>query len=142
MTSSHHARAWSPEMDERLKVLIAEGLSASGAGRALGVSRNAVIGRASRIGLTLNHSKAGPKVARARVRHAPTPIVEAPPPPEAPVSLALDLMSVGDQNCRWPSGSGISTTFCGHPPVYGSPYCQFHKTLAAGKPMAPWRAAQ
>lgn len=62
---SNQSSSWTPERVERLKELFHQGESMSFIGRALGgVSRNAVIGKVNRLGLTRTHYKAARKVAR------------------------------------------------------------------------------
>lgn len=46
--------------------------------------------------------------------------------------LHLDIADLNDQTCRWPIGGWpdeTPITFCGHPPVPGSPYCEEHRAL-------------
>lgn len=54
---------WTPELSSRLAVLWAEGHSVAEIGRRLGVSKNAVIGRAHRIGCAPRPSPLKPKMA-------------------------------------------------------------------------------
>jgi GcrA cell cycle regulator len=63
---------WTPEAVEDLKRLALEGRSASGIAAALGIgSRNAVIGKANRIGIKLNGGARGkPRASRGRAKWA------------------------------------------------------------------------
>ena len=84
---------WTAEAVEDLKKLALEGKSASHISAALGVgSRNAVIGKASRIGIKLSGGGAPPCAGRARparlvpngrrrITLGPTPTHNAPAPP-------------------------------------------------------------
>ena len=42
-----------------------------------------------------------------------------------PVSLALPLLDLGYDQCRWPT-HGAPALFCGHPQHATSSYCQYH----------------
>lgn len=59
---------WTPERDTILRRLAAEGLSGSQIAAEIGMSRGAVIGRASRIKIKIGHLPAGrPKIKRSRI---------------------------------------------------------------------------
>ena len=130
---------WTDDRIETLKKMWAEGLSASQIARALGeVTRNAVIGKVHRLGLSGRASPA--RVERARpvsqarpmLRAAPQHIqaVEEPlePMPENPVSV-LDLTG---SVCKWPIGdpSEANFRFCGRKSRANAPYCEAHARMA------------
>ena len=143
---------WSEDRITTLKLLWREGLSASQiAGRLGGVTRNAVIGKIHRLGLSGRAKPSAParpgRVAkpRAPVRAAaqhrtapgpkPTPLpywVEAAP--EGP-GLVTSLAALGAHVCKWPIGDPKADgfTFCGRPAE--GPYCPGHAAVAyrAGK---------
>ena len=133
---------WTEERVELLKKLWADGLSASQiAGQMGGVTRNAVIGKVHRLGLSgrakTNAAPAQPrprKVARApshplthrpavhgntalaaHLRAAP----EAEPEPEIafdedvviPMSERVTIMELRDSMCRWPMGDPTTPEF-------------------------------
>lgn len=56
---------WTPELDAKLRQLIADGLSASQAAAVIGGTRNAMIGRARRLGLRFGRIVNGPSHALA-----------------------------------------------------------------------------
>jgi GcrA cell cycle regulator len=143
---------WSDDRVTTLKTLWAEGLSASQvAGRLGGVTRNAVIGKIHRLGLSgrAAPSRPGraPRVsaprAPRRVR-APTPpppphrTVMAPAPPEGP-GLVADLARLPAHACKWPIGDpkSASFSFCGRPAE--GRYCTAHETVGV-RPGTAWRA--
>ncbi|NTG01853.1 hypothetical protein G6L30_17190 [Agrobacterium rhizogenes] len=146
--------AWSDESISLLKRMVAEGHSASEIAAKLdGVSRNAVIGKATRLGLKLGHSKVilkrepivrAPRSRKAKpdpvkiselqefMERAPPPVVETIP---KPVSLRLKLLELSDfvRECRWPEGERADITFCGHDVVEGKSWCPYHARLAMGR---------
>jgi GcrA cell cycle regulator len=143
--------AWTDESISRLKRLVADGHSASQiASQFGGISRNAVIGKVTRLGLKLGSGKLMPKaepvVRAARVRkakpdpvkiaelqdfmdRAPPPVVESIPKPK---SLDLTLMELERDSCRWPEGERAAITFCGHISEQGKSYCAYHARLSRG----------
>ncbi len=140
---------WLPETDARLRDLWeVENLSSSQCGAAMGLSRNAIIGRVHR--LRLKHSNSPPhtcperpkterpKTARKRLRrtnhaNSRTVVVEtaeemcdlAPDQSEFAVTLA----DLEPHHCRWPLGEGVASQFCGAPKAYGA-YCARHANMA------------
>jgi GcrA cell cycle regulator len=105
---------WTPELIEKLSALWAEGLSTAEIGRRLGISKNAVIGKAHRLLLT----------ARPSPLKSP-PKRRIPGQPPAPA-------------CSWPSGhpGEKGFRFCGKRPLPGKPYCAEHAALAYVRPKA------
>lgn len=143
---------WTDERIETLKQLWDVGLSGSQIAERLGgLSRNAVIGKANRLGLASREkislgagvSKA-PKARAATTRKAAPDlkaiaavkaIIDRPPPQvietlPLPKSLELSLLEVKDGDCRWPTGEKADITFCGHNIHEGKPYCAYHCRLA------------
>jgi GcrA cell cycle regulator len=152
------AMDWTAEAIERLKALWAEGHSTAEIGRRMGISKNAVVGKAHRLNLPARPSPirrdAAPRPAP--VPRAPRPVpaarmappmmraVAAPPPvavaaaPPAPVVRAFPAARprFGSRSCCWPIGEpGTSGfRFCGAEPMSGKPYCTEHAALAYVKP--------
>lgn len=134
-----HAPTWTDDRVAVLTKLWRDGLSASVIARELGgISRNAVLGKVHRLGLTARATWAPGKArrppatkARLRRRHAPTrrpwPAITEP----APVDGLADVVSVGRRDCRWPIGDPLAPGFslCGRPAVRGA-YCAAHGALA------------
>ena len=136
---------WTPERVEQLRSYFEAGLSCRDIAVNIGVSRNAVIGKLSR----LNLSHGTPDGERRVRRKKPATPAERPTAKqqlamlqavydqktdEAPVVSAnsCSLLELSEQHCRWP----ISTPgaddfcFCGNTPLGGMPYCSGHSRLA------------
>jgi GcrA cell cycle regulator len=136
---------WTTERVELLKSHFEAGLSCREIAGAIGVSRNAVIGKLSRLNLTRGKVCAEPrppttgKQRSARsvrvLHHILRTVYEGEPPiDDAPIASEhrCSLFELSEQRCRWP----ISTPgaedfcFCGNTPVEGMPYCSGHTRLA------------
>ncbi len=133
---------WTDERIERLKTLWGEGLTASQIAAELGgISRNAVIGKVHRLGLSGRKGIRQPAEAAAperkrrtrRAKPAPAPTVashgnlahalEASPLPEpeleavedtadvVPMARHLTLVELDAFSCRWPIGDPLSPDF-------------------------------
>lgn len=116
---------WTDDRIETLKSLWAEGLSASQiAARLGGVTRNAVIGKAHRLGL-----KSRPSPVKAE---APKPAKRAAPKPPQPKvetdERRVTLLDLTERMCKWPIGhpGDPDFHFCGKPSEAGLPYCAPH----------------
>lgn len=139
---------WTDERVELLKKLWQDGLSASQIAKQLGgVTRNAVIGKVHRLGLS---GRAAPsKPARPQFK-SPRPVrvstsapslprrIAEPQPLPQPVSRYVDeapgtatVLTLGAHMCKWPIGDPAldSFTFCGRRCDEG-PYCQEHAQVA------------
>ncbi|HYB06111.1 MAG TPA: GcrA family cell cycle regulator [Methyloceanibacter sp.] len=151
--------AWNDERVELLKRLWAEGLSASQiASRLGGVTRNAVIGKVHRLGLSgratsSRSSSPRPRRVQAPRQHrapsllfatrgnaalkpayeeeiepAPAPIEELYIPPAERASI----LTLKESMCRWPIGDPGEEEFhfCGRKTSGSVPYCEHHARLA------------
>ncbi|HEX8233007.1 MAG TPA: GcrA family cell cycle regulator [Caulobacteraceae bacterium] len=136
---------WTDERVETLKKLWLEGLSASQVAKQLGgVTRNAVIGKVHRLGLSGRATPsqpsrpriAAPRPPRAVHHHAPRRVEPRADPqpvalryPEEPGSATV--LTLGAHMCKWPIGDPSSDgfTFCGRRIGDGS-YCVEHARLA------------
>jgi GcrA cell cycle regulator len=152
---------WTDERVELLKKLWAEGLSASQIAAELGgVTRNAVIGKVHRLGLSGRAKAPSSAIPRPRKpRAASTGIrmsrpaargntalarqaivaydleTEAEPEPLeniVPIGQRCSLLELSDAKCRWPIGDPGATDFffCGGRPVGELPYCAYHARIA------------
>jgi GcrA cell cycle regulator len=142
-------RTWTDERVELLKNRFEAGLSCREIAGEIGVSRNAVIGKLSRLNLTRESSGDAPRPVRkdaAKGRRAKTVpglqyqmlvALYGEPPPAAddepiPNGHCCSLQELSEQRCRWPiSTPGLADfCFCGNTPVGGLPYCAGHTRLA------------
>lgn len=139
---------WTDERIERLKDRFAAGLSCRRIAEDIGVSRNAVIGKLSRLGLTRDKNGGAPRPSRkpaGKERRAksvprlqygmllklyagPQPTIEEP----IPSQHCCSLLELSGERCRWPiSTPGLADfCFCGNTPLVGLPYCVGHARLA------------
>jgi GcrA cell cycle regulator len=157
---SDPAVSWTDERVELLKRLWSEGLSASQIAAEMGgVTRNAVIGKVHRLGLS-GRGKSPPPAANAAAKPRPKPPQAAPaqadgnaalatapeprpaeaPRPEpqtspavvVPISERVTIMELRESMCRWPIGDPTSSEFrfCGARSITGLPYCTHHAEIA------------
>src|SRR6266852_6584502 len=148
---------WTDDRVEQLKKLWESGLSASQIAAELGnVTRNAVIGKVHRLGMSgrakspssaaPRQRKAGPhsqmlRVSRPSVRgntalaHAYE--FDAEPEPELidniiPLGQRRSLLELTEETCRWPIGDPGSADFffCGGQSITSLPYCAYHSRVA------------
>lgn len=135
---------WTDEASNTLKNLWTDGkLSAEAIGKEMGgIGRNAVIGRAHRMGLSLRRPPGAPKKPRkSRAKHEARstpfrkPVVIVPPDEpfvpvpdmEIPLEQRKSLIELTDKTCRWPIGTpGVDLFFCGAPPAPEAVYCRQH----------------
>lgn len=127
--------SWTPAQDAMLKDLLATGISFSQIAMEMnaGFSRNACIGRASRLGLSGPVKKfRAPRTPRSRVVNTPRTIRaarERPAPspiPEPQLSaefLGVALLDLTPEMCRFPRGEGASILFCGQVTDGDSSWC-------------------
>jgi GcrA cell cycle regulator len=141
-------RTWTSERIALLKNRIDAGLSCAQIAREIGVSRNAVIGKVNRLGLTLFRSITGgraertgaPKIARPRIvtQHRILRALRAPQPQLAFVEEVVDsanrcsLLELQQWHCRWPINDPGAEDFgfCGNRQVDGLSYCPAHSRMA------------
>ncbi len=144
---------WTDERVEQLRQMWLDGLSASQiAARLGGVTRNAVIGKVHRLGLSgrgapTRVTRRRPSVPRApRAQTASTPrreqgaketaVAAAPEPEELEVisdpAMHANLLELNEQTCKWPNGDPgeESFHFCGQRSAPGLPYCAAHAKKA------------
>lgn len=126
------ASRWTPDREVQLVDLVGQRLSGQKIARIMGISRNSVISKVSRMHMNLlgQSGHGGNKRARA-VPEVKKPAYVAPLSPEAPPSLHIGMTELEHNHCRWPYGEG-PYSFCGHPKVFGVPYCAFHRELSNG----------
>ena len=154
--------SWTDEKVELLRKLWLEGLSASQIANTLsnGITRNAVIGKVHRLGLSGRVKASAPAVPRQRIKPLRTPAQQRPSAPamrgntalaikslpvEVPrvqqaedvviaISECVTIMDLKEAMCRWPLGDPTSSEFrfCGgrKPLEASGPYCAYHSRIA------------
>lgn len=139
---------WTEERTALLKTLWLQGQTASQIAERLGgVTRNAVIGKAHRLGLSSR-----PSPIRQRPAGRPTTVPPAAPlsralqptenakpaealPPAPPAKAPTAKVTPGSRGCMWPMGDPKQPGFhfCGAPAEPGRPYCASHCAVAYHK---------
>jgi GcrA cell cycle regulator len=139
--------AWNDERVELLKKFWAEGLSASQiASKMGGVTRNAVIGKVHRLGLSGRATPAKPQrgcdpslsadcEADAFDRSEIETLVVEPEFIQPAVLASGDMATVATikgNMCKWPVGDPAKDDFhfCGQAAPTGKPYCAYHAQMA------------
>lgn len=135
--------AWTAERIDQLKACFEAGLSCREIALEIGVSRNAVIGKIFRLGLSRGGNQTysernggGSKVKRRVTQHRIIMALRAEPQAVEEVPLQnghrCSLLELGKQKCRWPISQPCDVTFwfCGNKPVEGLPYCAGHARIA------------
>ncbi len=129
---------WSPERIAELTKLWNEGLATSEIGKRLGISKNAVVGKAHRLHLSARPSPIRRVMMRSALPRPPRPVAEprhvlpavahAPTPAPQPERV----VELSNQTCKWPIGHPNETGFhfCGERAIVGKPYCQAHTAIA------------
>ena len=145
---------WTTEAIDRLRALWAEGHSTAEIGRRMGVSKNAVVGKAHRLQLParpspIRRDPAAPRpVATGRRPTLPPlraalPIVARREEPKVlvaapvmvapkPVAVVRAFPRVSTKSCCWPIGEPGTKGFhfCSAPAMAAKPYCTEHAALA------------
>jgi GcrA cell cycle regulator len=145
---------WNEDAIARLRTAWAEGLSTAEIGRQMGISKNAVVGKAHRLNLTSRPSPIKRDAERTPRRRLPrravgptlpalsaavAPIPADMPHPAAERATAPALRSVPSSRprarvtpCCWPIGEPgtRSFRFCDVDAIAGKPYCEEHASLA------------
>jgi GcrA cell cycle regulator len=158
-------QTWTDDRVELLKKLWADGLSASQiAGELGGITRNAVIGKVHRLGLSGRAKAPSSSAPRQRKPRAPSQMFRAPrtmmrgntalaqmpsydydpePEPELieniiPIGQRCTLLQLDQEKCHWPIGDPGQPDFffCGGKTNAGTPYCGYHGRVAYQPPSA------
>lgn len=153
---------WTPERVGRLRALWAEGLPVAEIGRRMGMSKNAVVGKAHRLKIAARPSPiragdaAGPaKPARSRLAMAratghladgrgsaaaaisgATLVALGVVPAAAAVVVAAPVLSDRAGGCRWPlwpNGARPTHRYCAAPTEVGCSWCPEHLEVVADR---------
>ena len=110
---------WTQQRIEALSTLWSDGLSTAEIGRRLGITKNAVVGKAHRLSLS-------PR---------PSP-VKASSIPRLKLKPAARVVEMSGPSCSWPSGhpGEKGFHFCGARAMSGKPYCAEHAAVAYVRP--------
>jgi GcrA cell cycle regulator len=140
---------WTPERVEQLRSFVVTGLTCSQIAAQIGVSRNAVIGKIHRLGLSSGRPPGG--AARScppRARHPRAPSqgrllrlmwsdgARAGNTESGPAAVAsaqpCSLLDLERGKCRWPLGNtgAGDFSFCGNAAADGISYCAGHARMA------------
>lgn len=149
--------SWTDDRVELLKKLWQDGLSASQIAAELGgVTRNAVIGKVHRLGLSGRGQPTSsikrtrrPRAASAPRRPrritsigsaalkldidlAPEHYIQPREVVVIPIAKRLSIEKLTDKTCKWPIGDPTHEDFhfCGHDSEEGTPYCKYHSSIA------------
>ncbi|HLN08315.1 MAG TPA: GcrA family cell cycle regulator [Xanthobacteraceae bacterium] len=154
--------SWTDERVENLKKLWSDGLSASQIAAELGgITRNAVIGKVHRLGLSGRAKAPSSTAPRQRKQRPPghafrtmratmrgnaalaqaLPSYEPEPEPEPveniiPIGQRCTILELTDAKCHWPIGDPAQADFffCGGKSVGTLPYCGYHARVAYQPP--------
>lgn len=156
--------SWNDERVDLLKKLWSDGLSASQIAAELGgVTRNAVIGKVHRLGLSGRAKSSGQQSAiRAKRGSRSRSYATRPRKSQralantglrisgalrlaaeingvelvAPEPLKLALVELTERTCKWPIGDPAEEDFhfCGHSSDENGPYCNYHARVAYQPP--------
>ena len=154
---SANCATWTSERIELLKHYLQSGLSCGQIAREIGVTRNAVIGKMNRLGLSRPKDVIGRQLEQRRAAKLPRPKIWRPkrprlnifaqhemlmaafPRPQPPAEdipiyngRGCTLLELSQEKCRWPISSpgADDFCFCGNEPVKGLPYCLGHTRIA------------
>ncbi len=145
---------WTPERVQQLRNFVVSGLTCSQIAAEIGVTRNAVIGKIHRLGLSPGRPAGGqarrcpPRVRHPRITSQRRllrlmftqgePVAETAAMDCAPVQSAqpCSLLEIVLGRCRWPIGDPDATTFafCGNEAAAGFSYCPGHARMAYRAP--------
>ncbi len=140
---------WTPERIAQLRSFLDSGLTCSQIAAEIGITRNAVIGKIHRLGLSPGRPATRPPragVPGGRRPRPPSPrqmlrLVYADAPGIAAVAVDSEvidsaqrcsLLELTQSACRWPvSDPGAADfSFCGNEAHTGFPYCAAHARMA------------
>lgn len=135
---------WTTERTEQLRNCVVTGLTCSQIAAEIGVTRNAVIGKIHRLGLSPTRQPGGSCAPRARKSQqrrllrligAEAPSIVADVGTElVPIESAqpCSLLDIDHGKCHWPLGDPHEDgfAFCGNNAVTGFSYCVGHARMA------------
>ena len=142
IASDNPRSPWTTERVAMLRSYFNAGLSCAQIAQEIGVSRNAVIGKMNRLGLSRGRRAASPAAPRGTAPRRPHVLTQrlalralfaAEPVVTDVVSTEpCSLFNLTARKCRWPIGA-VGTpdfTFCGNGTADGVSYCAGHARMA------------
>jgi GcrA cell cycle regulator len=139
---------WTSDRIAELTRLWNEGLSTAEIGKMLGISKNAVVGKAHRLHLASRPSpirrlalRPAQTIRLREPRPAPTAfelprraagVAPAQPVAPRPAPVETRVLEFSNQSCMWPVGhpGEPGFRFCGERALMGKPYCVDHCAVA------------
>jgi GcrA cell cycle regulator len=140
-------QTWTPDKVDQLRNCVVAGLTCSQIAAQIGVTRNAVIGKISRLGLSQARSTATrshpprPRRQRHSSRLLLRLLCAEEPGAADEVRLAVgavdstkicSLLELSEGKCRWPINEpgAADFAFCGNESIKGFSYCGCHARMA------------
>jgi GcrA cell cycle regulator len=141
---------WTAERIEQLRHCVGSGLTCSQIAAEIGVTRNAVIGKIHRLGLSparpagasarscpprARHPRSSPSSRLLRLIDTQAPgIADGGAAEPIPIDSAqrCSLLEIAPDKCHWPIGDphAADFAFCGNAAVAGFSYCAGHARMA------------
>lgn len=139
---------WTPDRIEQLRACVGTGMTCSQIAAAIGVSRNAVIGKIHRLGLSsgrpagasvrancpprARHPRGPTQRRLLRLAYAQAPLDDIMSSVAVISTHPCSLVDIDAHQCRWPIGDPASThfLFCGNDSIAGFTYCVGHARMA------------
>jgi len=133
--------SWTEEAVAKLTQMWADNMSSGQCAAALGLTRNAIIGKVHRLGLMgrkcdkPSHRKGRPKIDRRTVFKSRIPFVPIihKQVPEPDSALRVTFAELEVHHCRFPIGDLPNMVFCGAERSKPLFYCAFHASIAYAK---------
>ena len=138
---------WTAERIEQLRHCVGSGLTCSQIAAEIGVTRNAVIGKIHRLGLSparpagasarscpprARHPRMAPHGRLLRLIGAEVPGDTVAEPAPIDSAQRCSLLEIAQDKCHWPIGDphAADFAFCGNEAVTGFSYCAGHARMA------------
>ena len=135
--------SWNQQKVDDLKKLWNEGVATSRIGEQLGFTKNAVIGKAFRLGLerrqnsrkktTQSHQVSSATMYRESISSTQPSVKKEPTRRREKFSFKKSIVGTGNfKSCQWPIGDPQEKDFhfCEADTLTGKPYCQDHCDVA------------